>query len=182
MSAPETDMSIECYETLIRVARRITRDTHRGEDLAHESWMLALAKGRTVTQDLPWIIGVMKMIHRQTARREASRRVREIVAVHGSSVPTAEPYGAVGSTDTMYAAVETPLVQVEAALDRLDPVQAETIRMRYLEERSCHSIAAQSGVPVETVRTRIKRGVTQLRALLVGAKECCPSEPVEIPS
>jgi RNA polymerase sigma-70 factor (ECF subfamily) len=56
--------------------------------------------------------------------------------------------------------------RVEQALAGLDPVFREAVVLRDLEELSYDEIAALLGVPIGTVRSRIARGRSQLRAIL----------------
>lgn len=52
---------------------------------------------------------------------------------------------------------------MRSALDALPPAQREAVALRYLEGLPPREIAAMLDVPVETVRTRAKRGLAQLR-------------------
>ncbi len=140
------------YEALIRVARRIARDPHRADDLVHEVWLLAETKGREVARDLPWMIGAMKMIYRQTLRGEARRAARENAVASERAQRSGEP-----------VAISAEFEEVKAAMERLAPNDARAIRQRFLEQRSCRSIAHESGVTVATVRNRIRRGLVRMR-------------------
>lgn len=56
--------------------------------------------------------------------------------------------------------------QLEKALAELQPMYREVIELRFLCNLPPRRIAAGLGVPVETVRTRSKRALRQLRSHL----------------
>jgi len=57
---------------------------------------------------------------------------------------------------------------VRRALESLPPEQAAVLRMSYFDERPHSQIAQELGLPLGTVKSRIRLAVTQLRRLLDG--------------
>lgn len=57
---------------------------------------------------------------------------------------------------------------VRAALSRLDPKHADTLRRAYFGGRSLQQVAADMGVPEGTAKSRSRTGLGQLRILLAG--------------
>jgi RNA polymerase sigma factor (sigma-70 family) len=55
---------------------------------------------------------------------------------------------------------------IESSLARLPAETSDVIRARHFEGRSFEEIAAQDGLPVNTVKARYYRGLTRLRDLL----------------
>lgn len=55
---------------------------------------------------------------------------------------------------------------VEAALQRLPAQQSEIIRLSFIEERPHSEIAASLGIPLGTVKSRVRLAMNRLRELL----------------
>ena len=56
--------------------------------------------------------------------------------------------------------------QVQRALTDLPPVQRNVIELAYYAGFTCAEIAARTSVPIGTVKTRLRLGISKLRALL----------------
>ena len=56
--------------------------------------------------------------------------------------------------------------ETTAAIDRLSPEQFAVIRLSFIEERSHPEIAAMLGIPLGTVKSRIRLAMLRLRELL----------------
>ena len=56
--------------------------------------------------------------------------------------------------------------EVLAALEQLEPVYRDVIRLSYYEGLSHSVIATKLGTPLGTVKSRLREGVTQLRRIL----------------
>ena len=59
------------------------------------------------------------------------------------------------------------IARVQAAVATLPPDYRAVVHLRFFEDRLPVAIADELGVPVETVRTRLKRAVERLRAALL---------------
>jgi RNA polymerase sigma-70 factor (ECF subfamily) len=69
--------------------------------------------------------------------------------------------------------------QVLAALARVDDLLQAAVALFYLEDHSYKSIAAILNVPVGTVKSRIARGIAQLREILLSDSNTSPCGPLE---
>ncbi len=58
--------------------------------------------------------------------------------------------------------------RVRAAIDRLPPEQAQVMRLSFFDERSHPEIACDLGLPLGTVKSRIRLATAQLRSALEG--------------
>lgn len=61
---------------------------------------------------------------------------------------------------------ELLLAALDRALDRLGPVERQTLTLFYLEDISINEVARITGVPAGTVKSRLSRGRAQLRAIM----------------
>lgn len=68
-------------------------------------------------------------------------------------------------------AVEQDAAQLKAALAKLTPDQRAIIEQAYLGELTHQEISAQSGLPLGTVKSRIRLGLERLRHDLKGLRE-----------
>ena len=141
------------------LARRLVLDEHQAEDVAQETWLAALEKPpRAVGAVRSWLATVTRNFARLAMRGESRRAARERVAARPEGAPSAEEI------------VEWEGVRrrvVEAVLS-LELPYRDVILCRFYEELPPRDIATRLGLPVETVKTRLKRGLEQLRARLDG--------------
>ena len=140
-----------------RLARGLVADANAADDLVQETWLAVL---RRPPRDREAVRGYVATTLRRLAgraRRSESRRAgRERDTARGEALP---------SSAALAAAMEQHQRVVAALLELDEPTRA-AILLRYLEDLPPREIAARGGEPVETVRTRIKRGLAALRARL----------------
>lgn len=145
---------------LMALLARGSGDRHEAEDLFQEIWMRVMRGARGYDPTLPfrpWLFTVA-----WNALRNAMRRQRD---EHHVPLETA---GAVAAWGDAHAAAEARQrdamlrVVVEALPSRL----AETVFLRYFEELSEREVAARTGVPVGTVKSRLHHALRRLAAAL----------------
>lgn len=140
-----------------RLARRLVAEQQTADDLTQDTWVRVLACSPAADRPLRgWIAAVMRNLARQRHRTETRRALHEARAI------PAEP-------EQPPAVVQRLLVQrrvTEAVLALEEPYRT-TVLLRYFEGLSPLRIAARQGVPVATVKTRLARGLGQLRRRLV---------------
>ncbi len=156
MASSSTELLLAETAWLQRLALCLTDDRHLAADLAQETMLAALRAGPAVQQPRAWLATVARRIHGRGQRRERQRReIEQRSAVPGADADPAE----VVDRALVHRAV------VDEVLALSEPYRSALL-LRYLEERPLTDVARRLGVPLETVRTRIKRGVAQLRARL----------------
>ena len=130
---------------------------HRAEDVAQDVWVAALEGGpRNVEASKTWLGRVVRNRVVNHYRRDGMHRRYE--ASREPSPPPPEPSEALVREEVRQ--------QVCAALLSLDLLYRTPLVMRFYDGLKPREIAAKLGVPVETVRTRTKRGIAKLRAAL----------------
>lgn len=138
-----------------QLTRYFERRCHdRAEDLAQET-MLACIRARNRLDEPRAFRRYAFVIARRLLARDIARRDRE----HSEPQRT-EVGDGVGSVDP------AKLLRVYAALDALPRIYREAIVHYYIEGRCGRELAEHLGVPEGTVRTRLRRGLAQLRATL----------------
>lgn len=139
------------------LARSLTSDSHLAEDLAQETCLAALRSPPPSDRPFPaWVRHVARNFARQAHRSRERTARREAKAARSERT---------ASTDELVERVSTHRRIVEAVL-ALDEPYRSTIVLRYFEELPPRAIAEREGVSVETVKTRLVRGLATLRRRL----------------
>jgi RNA polymerase sigma-70 factor (ECF subfamily) len=146
------------------IAYRITGDRAAAEDVVQDAFLGAWrnaaryvdARGSVRT----WLLSI---VHHRAI--DAVRRRRPTVELPD---PEATVPGALTLPDT-WAAVAAGLdrAAVQAALARISDVQREAIELAYFGGLTQTEIAARTGVPLGTVKGRLRLGLQGLRAALL---------------
>lgn len=141
------------------LALRLLRDEHLADDMTQETWIAALKNPPSHSGALrSWLATVVSNFSRMRIREKRMRSDKERVAAAPESVrPTDE-------------IVETEMMRthlVKAVLSLKEPYLS-TILFRFYDDLPPREIAKRCDVPVETVKTRLQRGLEQLRRKLDG--------------
>ncbi len=104
----------------------------------------------------PWLSGVLRNVVRRGARDSVRRNRREAEVAAPERSPSAAEF----------AAREQILRTVGAAVLALDEPQRVVVLLRHYEGLPPRKIATRLGVPVETVKSRLKRAHERLREAL----------------
>jgi len=139
------------------LSRSLVRGDAESDDLAQETWLAAL---RHPPERGPGLRGWLARVMRNTAvsdwRRRSRRATREQASRRSRRAPS--PAEILEREETRQELV--------SALKALPEAQRDAIALRCLEGLPPREIARRLDVPVETVKTRIQRGMKALRAEL----------------
>jgi RNA polymerase sigma-70 factor (ECF subfamily) len=149
-------------EALMRYLQSILRDRDAAEEAFQDTWVQVMRKIRTCDPDrlfAPWLFRVARNLAYDEMRR---RRRRSFFGLEESVLrrrpdPRSSPSGAVGR-----------LVAQEIAgklLSRLEAAHREMIWLRYYRECTYEEIAEICGIPVGTVKSRLRRALDRLGTL-----------------
>ena len=144
------------YDDFVRrLARGLVAQSADADDLVQQTFAAALAaRPGMVASTRAWL-GTLARNLASNARRTAARRARrEALAAAGERGP---------SPDEILAREEARR-DVVAQVLALEPTQREVVLLRFFEGLPPRAIARRLGDPVETVKTRLKRALAQLRA------------------
>jgi len=142
-----------------RLARRLVRDEARAEDVVQDTYVAALRNPPRHAGALrAWLASVVRKIAFTHRRSEQRRRDREEQAPPGRPLPAPEEVAERAQWHQ----------RVVNAVMELDEPYRSTLLLRYFEDLNSSEIARVHDVPPATVRTRVKRGLEQLRDRLDG--------------
>jgi RNA polymerase sigma-70 factor (ECF subfamily) len=139
------------------LARRLVADPSSADDVEQEVWRQALeAPPRDRSNPRGWLAAVARNVARTIGRARSRRNRRELAAARPEALP-----------DTSELVLEAELSRTLAGevLELAEPYRT-VLLLRYWRGLSSEDIAAARGVPHETVRTQLRRGVERLRERL----------------
>jgi RNA polymerase sigma-70 factor (ECF subfamily) len=153
------DALLEHATFLRRLAAALVADPGTADDLVQETWLAAVrTPPREGAPSRGWLGTVLRNAARKLRRGATRRARRERVA--------ARPEGTRSAADQ--AAKDEVVRAVGEAVFRLDSAQRSVVLMRFYEGLPPRTIAERQGIPVNTVRTRLRLALARLREDLDG--------------
>jgi RNA polymerase sigma-70 factor (ECF subfamily) len=146
------------------IAYRITGDRASAEDVVQEAFLgawrnaarYADARGSVRT----WLLSI---VHHRAI--DAIRRRRPTSALPEGEGPTPQPLVLPDTWTEISASLDRDTIQ--AALERLPAVQRNAIELAYFGGLTQAEIAERTGVPLGTVKGRMRLGLSGLRAAML---------------
>jgi RNA polymerase sigma-70 factor (ECF subfamily) len=151
------------YESLYRFAFSLTRAESDARDLTQQTFYIWATKGhqlRDPSRAKTWLFTTMHRAFLAVQRRQNRFPHHEL-----EQVAVELPVYAPDFTNQLDAA------PVLSALARVDGIYHAAVALFYLEDHSYQEIADILEVPLGTVKSRIARGIVQLRDLLLSGDE-----------
>lgn len=140
---------------LRRLAFSLVRDAERAEDLVQDTWAAWAEHGSSeIAAPRAWLARVLR--NRAFNLKRSERRHGRPESLAGRPDPSAP------ETDGTLEA-QTQLLE---ALRGLEEPYRSTLVQRYYHDLAPSAIAARSGAPLETVKSRLARGLARLRSEL----------------
>ena len=149
----------EHYEALFRFAMSLTRSESDAQDLTQQTFYVWASKGhqlRDLSRVKTWLYTTMHRAFLQT-RRKQGRFTHHLLDEVADELPAVAPI----------QPEEVDSSQVLSALAAVDEVYQAAVALFFLESCSHKEIAAILEVAVGTVKSRISRGIGQLRGMLL---------------
>ncbi|MBL8756121.1 MAG: sigma-70 family RNA polymerase sigma factor [Planctomycetes bacterium] len=141
------------------LARRLLRDPQAADDAAQDTWLAAVAQGQGTGWldglSRGWLAAVVRNFALQALRGRQRRLLREQAVARGLCL---DPDAATLDPDQAE--------RLRRAVDQLPADYRTVVQLRFFDDLLPTRIAEQLDVPVETVRTRLKRALQRLQALL----------------
>ena len=154
------------YATVLRVVR----SPELAGEVTQEAYLEIWQKSGRFQEDKGSALGWMLMI----ARRRAVDRVRSVtraLALERRYIERQCALISIDNWDEVTARLDAP--QIRRTLAALSHVQREALTLVYLEQRPVADVAELLGIPVATVKSRVRDGLIRLRALLAQAPVEC---------
>ena len=140
------------------LARRLVGDTHAAEDLAQDVMVAAIAKPpEQRTNWRGWLAAVVANSARQLRRGERRRTARERAV--------AQPDARIDPTTDAVERAALHRELVDLVLELEEPFRS-TVLLRFFDELDPREIARRQGIAVNTVHSRVARGIERLRGRL----------------
>lgn len=153
-------LALEHLDMLYRIARRLTRDTSRAEDLVQETYLRALRAGDNFELKefgiRPWLVRIMHNLHYSRSERERRQpKAMDEVSLEGSGAG----YESSPIDPSSLEGMDEHLVK---ALGEL-PEDYQTVMLLWaVDELSYKEIAHACDVPIGTVMSRLHRARQKL--------------------
>lgn len=159
MTPPRDDELVQHARALRGLARALVGDEHAADVLQDASLQVVRRPPAAGVPLFGWLLGVLRHRAMKFHRGERRRVAREQRAGARTDI---------GSSSTpLDAAVHRETVaRLDAALLALPQPYQDTLLWRYYQDLSPTDIAARTGVPVATVKSRLQRGLEMLRERL----------------
>ena len=146
---------------VIRACHHVLGDLHEAEDAAQEAFVTAFRGLAGWRGDGPFGAWLTRIAIRIALRRAQRRRDVTWIDPTDPSAGIDLP----GGPDPAITSVRAERVAgIRAAVSRLEEPYREVIALRFFGELSLDEIAAQTGRPLGTVKTHLRRGLIRLRS------------------
>ncbi len=151
------------YEPLYRFAYCLTRAEADACDLTQHAFYIWATKShqlRDRSKVKSWLFTTLHRAFLQTCRKQQRFPQDSLEEAQIDHL----------ADDSPELANELDAPKVLEALAKLDSIYQGALALFYLEERSYLEIAAILDIPIGTVKSRLARGIVQLRKILCGEK------------
>jgi RNA polymerase sigma-70 factor (ECF subfamily) len=163
------DGLIEQYQyRLYRYLLYLTGSPETAEDLFQETWIRVLDRGHQYdgrSKFETWLFAIARHLAIDWSRRA---HPQSLEALTDSATPF--ELRADGASPLDFVARQEDDARVQASLAELPAVYREVLLLRFHEDLTLEEIAAVVGSPVSTVKSRLYRGLNELRELLTGGR------------
>ena len=147
---------------LFGVCLRILRDRSEAEDAVQEVFTRIWLNARRYQADrgrgMTWLIAI--------ARNHAIDRLRARPAGAGGSVDEAAALADPAPGPEARVLARGEALRIAECFDRLEPTRAAAVRGAYLRGLSYEELSARHGVPLNTMRSWLRRGLQTLKECL----------------
>ncbi|MCC7013822.1 MAG: sigma-70 family RNA polymerase sigma factor [Planctomycetes bacterium] len=154
---PNEELLLAHSEFLAGLASQLVHDASDAQDIVQETMLSALRRPPTDASSVRgWLSTVARNHALQLFRARQRRATREEQSARAEGVP---------STGDIVERENARRAVVDALVELHEPYRA-VILLRFYEDLPPREVARRLGIPVETARTRIKRGLAMLRGEL----------------
>ena len=155
---------VEYQHRLLRYLLYLTGNRELAEDLFQETWMRVLTRGAQFNGNSrfdTWLFTIARNLVIDFRRRRTMSSLEEM----SENNDTERPFEVASSDPTPfdnYLRSQNSALVAEALLT-LEPLHREVLVLRFHEDLALDQIAAVTGAPLSTVKSRLYRGLAALR-------------------
>jgi len=154
---------------LYRYLLRIVRQPAEAEDLFQQTWLRVVEKIRSFDASRnfdAWLFTLARNLAIDHLRRIRPQSLDEPIENSWHGETAADRIPCKDHTPLDHAVAVERRAQIEEAMARLPVMYREVLTLRFEEEMKIEEIAQVTGVPVSTVKSRLRRSLEQLRSAL----------------
>ena len=178
LSRSEFDkLALEHLDMLYRLARRMTHDANRAEDLVQDAYLRAFAASDSFELKAygirPWLIRILRNVHFSKAQREKKQPTaiedEELQGMEGDSAdssPRSTALSQSGSFDLAGINFEAMDERLAAEVAQLPSDYQAVLLLWAVDELSYKEIADACDIPIGTVMSRLHRARSRLATSL----------------
>lgn len=178
ISATEFDELVKSYlPSVYRYLLTMLRQKEAAEDMAQEAFMRAwqhIGSYDTSKPFKPWILRIARNCALDSLRK---KQLLSISLLDRQEQNTLEQIPDISPIPHEAAVTNETKEDIKTALQSLKYDYQEILTLHYLEDLTVPDIAQMLEIPLETARTRLRRGRAALREILQGAPEPASSAP-----
>ena len=165
------DRLIEQYQhRLFRYLVYLAANRERAEDFFQETWIRVLERGHQYdgkSRFDVWLFAIARHLVIDSQRKKKMESL-DALSQDESSAP-AEPADETPSALSLLLTNEEAAA-VQASLAGVPAIHREVLLLRFQEDMALSDISGVLGVPLATVKSRLYRGLENLRSLLTGER------------
>lgn len=161
--------------TVFGLARRVLDRVEDAEEVVQDVFAQVWRDAHRYAEDRATVAGWIVMLARTRAiDRLRARRARPDQD-RGMEPAPAMPIEATGPSPEHMAVTAQDGATVRRALQELPPQQRQLVELAYYEGLTHSEIASRTGVPLGTVKTRLRMAMATLRGVLSGTAGTAPA-------
>ena len=168
---------VEYQHRLFRYLLYLAGNRELAEDLFQETWMRVLVRGSQFHGNSrfdTWLFTIARNLVIDFRRRRTMSSLEELSENSEDDRPFEVASNDPTPFDQYLSRQNSSLVA--GALLTLEPLHREVLVLRFHEDMPLDQIAAVTGAPLSTVKSRLYRGLASLRPHLVAAGAYAPAE------
>src|SRR5688572_5621324 len=160
MSRPPFDAAAELHRhgaALRALAIELVRDANVADDVVQDVWLAALQRPPRHHDSLGgWLATALRNVARGRQRKQRRRAAHEAERARTLPLSTGD---ADGPGDASAPSREQRAHALLRAVEALDPVHRDVVWQRFFDGKPPRAIAAATGVPVATVKSRLQHAL-----------------------
>jgi RNA polymerase sigma-70 factor (ECF subfamily) len=163
------DRLIEQYQyRLFRYLLYVTGNRERAEDFFQETWIRVLERGHQYDGKSKFEAWLFSIARHLVIDWQRQRKPQSLDALTNPDEGAPMEFAGDDPSPLYLVLTQESEVTVRASIRRLPAIYREVLLLRFQEDLSLVEIATVLGTPISTVKSRLYRGLEDLRVFLAG--------------